>query len=84
MKKHRIPCGRTEADIHLCCKRRHKWYNTVLVIERIRLCKNPIKRKRLFVVQSSTYCIHCRSVVTSAGGCSLAGTIREYLFGHWF
>lgn len=40
----KIPCGRTEEDKHLCCRRKHKWYNTKLKIENIRLCKNPIKR----------------------------------------
>lgn len=79
----KIPCGRTEEDKHLCCRRKHKWYNTKLKIENIRLCKNPIKRKRLFVIQSSIYCRYCGQCVESAGGCSLYETLVEYFFGPW-
>lgn len=44
-----IPCGRTEEDKYLCCRRYHNWYNTKLVIKNIRFCKNPIKRKCFFI-----------------------------------
>lgn len=81
--KESIPCGRNENDSHLCCKRKHKWHNTKLKIEQIRLCKNPIKYKKLFIVQSSTYCKYCGSIVEFASGCSLKETILEYFFGPW-
>lgn len=83
MRKSKFPCGRTEEDQHLCCRREHRWYNTKLVIERVRLCKNPIKRKQLFAVQSTIYCRYCGSAVEMAAGCSLLETVLEYIFGPW-
>ena len=79
----KIPCGRTEADKHLCCKRKHKWYNTKLKIENIKLCNNPIKYKQIFRVQSSIYCKYCGSIVELASGKSLFKTILEYFCGPW-
>ena len=78
-----IPCGRTEEDKYLCCRRYHNWYNTKLVIENIRFCKNPIKRKCFFIVSGSIYCKICGSCVESFGGSSLIETIAEWLFGPW-
>lgn len=74
----KIPCGRSEKDAWLCCLRNHKWYNTKLKITSIRLCKHPIKRKKLFVVSSETYCRYCGSCISNGGGQSLWGTIVAY------
>ena len=79
----RIPCGRTEEDKHLCCKRKHKWYNTKLEIENVKLCNNPIKYKKFFRVQSSIYCKYCGTIVEIASGQSLFETILEYFCGPW-
>lgn len=81
MRKSKIPCGRTEADSYLCCRRKHKWYNTKLVIESVQICKNPIKRKQFFRVKGSVYCRFCGMKIEGFAGASLFGTIFEWLFG---
>lgn len=80
-KEEKIPCGRTEVDSCLCCRRHHKWYNTRLVIEKIRICKEPIKRRKLFIVQGSVYCRVCGSCVESFGGATLHDVLLERIFG---
>lgn len=34
MSKRRIPCGRTNSDKYLCCKRKHRWYNSYWKLKR--------------------------------------------------
>lgn len=77
----KIPCGRTEEDKHLCCRRNHKWYNTRLVIDGIRICRNPIKCKQIFRESGSAYCRVCGSQIELFSGLSLRETIFDWLFG---
>ena len=80
-----FPCGRTEEDAWLCCRRQHKWYDTKLKICYIRLCKHPIKYKKLFIVQSEIYCRYCGSCISSSVGQSLWDTIVDYFRSpYWF
>lgn len=51
-----MPCGRTEKDKHLCCKRRHKWYNTYWILRKFGRHWGWEK-----------YCLFCRNMVQMGG-----------------
>lgn len=74
----KIPCGRTEEDLWLCCLRDHKWYDTRLKIESIKVEKHPFKRRKLFRISFEIYCRHCGSCIESAGGASFMETLKSY------
>lgn len=82
-KEKEIPCGRTEDDKWLCCRRRHrKFYEKKLVIDDI-IFAPSIKRRRLFRVAFSIYCKRCGQCIESAGGSSLLEALRDKFTDFW-